>query len=91
MGVVDRILPQLARHPQIKLGILFGSLGRRQARFDSDLDLAVAADHPLDMDEKRALIEGLAQAVSRPVDWSCRKFLPKAARFITRTAICMPS
>ena len=68
MNLEHQIVKQLVRHPQIKLGVLFGSVARRQARFDSDLDLAVAADRPLDMSEKIALIEDLAQSISRPVD-----------------------
>ncbi len=68
MNLEHQIAQQLARHPQIKLGILFGSVVRQQARFDSDLDLAVAADRPLGMGEKVALIEELAQLTSRPVD-----------------------
>ena len=68
MDLEHQISQQLARHPQIKLGILFGSVGRRQARADSDLDLAIAADGPLDVSEKMALIEALAQLTSRPVD-----------------------
>jgi predicted nucleotidyltransferase len=68
MILEHQIAQQLARYPQVKLGILFGSVVRRQARFDSDLDLAVAADRPLGMGEKVALIEDLALLASRPVD-----------------------
>ena len=68
MSLEDQIAQKLARYPQIKLGILFGSVGRRQATPDSDLDLGVAADRPLDTAEKVALIEELAQLTSRPVD-----------------------
>jgi len=63
-----QIAQRLARHPQIKLGILFGSVGRGQGRADSDLDLAVAAGSPLDASAKTALIEELAQMTGRPVD-----------------------
>jgi len=68
LSLEHQIAQQLARHPQIKLGILFGSVGRGQARVHSDLDLGVAADRPLDVSEKVALIEELAQLSSRPVD-----------------------
>jgi len=68
MNMEDQLAQQLARHPQIKLGILFGSVRRQQARSDSDLDLAVAADRPLDTSEKMTLIEELTQLTSRPVD-----------------------
>jgi len=39
-----------------------------RARPDSDLDVAVAADRPLDAAQKQALIERLAEASGRPVD-----------------------
>ncbi len=68
MNLEHQIAQQLARRPAIKLGILFGSVGRGQARAHSDLDLAVAADHSLEASEKVALIEELAQLTARPVD-----------------------
>lgn len=68
VNLEQQIAQQLSRHSQLKLGILFGSIGRGQARPDSDLDLAVAADRPLDPDEKRRLIEEMAQLSSRPID-----------------------
>ena len=52
----------------IQLAILFGSLSRGDHRSDSDLDLAVAGDAPLDNQEKEQLIENLALAFGRPVD-----------------------
>ncbi len=68
LSLEHQIAQQLARYPQIKLGILFGSVGRGQAHAHSDLDLAVAAVPPLDASEKVTLIEGLAQLAERPVD-----------------------
>ena len=58
----------LARHPSVKLAILFGSLAAGPARFDSDLDLAVSAATPLDTQARIDLIEDLALAFGRPVD-----------------------
>lgn len=58
----------LANYPQIELAILFGSLANGQATPQSDLDLAVQADKPLDVDLKMALIGDLAEAFGRPVD-----------------------
>jgi len=58
----------LERHPEIRIALLFGSLASREARTDSDLDLAVAADQPLSAGLKGALIAELAQATGRPVD-----------------------
>jgi len=68
MNLERQIARRLARNPQIKLGILFGSVGRGQGRADSDLDMAVAADHPLDASDKMVLIEELAQLTGRPID-----------------------
>ncbi len=48
--------------------MLFGSLAKGTAHHDSDLDLAVGADHPLDVDETIELISELAKVIGRPVD-----------------------
>ncbi len=64
----QNIAHQLVRHPAVKLGILFGSLAAGRATSDSDLDLGVAADCPLDVELKTVLIEKLAQCLGRPVD-----------------------
>jgi len=58
----------LERHNAIRLAILFGSLAKGTAHCESDLDLAVGADHPLDADETMELISDLAEALGRPVD-----------------------
>lgn len=58
----------LAKYPQIELAILFGSLANGRATPQSDIDLAVQANKPLDADLKMALIGDLAQAFGRPVD-----------------------
>ncbi|MDN5924473.1 MAG: nucleotidyltransferase domain-containing protein [Xanthomonadales bacterium] len=64
----DTIATALARHPALELAIVFGSVARGQARSDSDIDIAVQADHPLSADDKIRLIEDLAMATGRPVD-----------------------
>lgn len=58
----------LARHPSIKLAILFGSQASGKARPDSDIDLAVLGDGALSADEKALLIGEIGQAFGRPVD-----------------------
>jgi predicted nucleotidyltransferase len=68
MGIERELAGMLATQPEIKLGILFGSLARGQARPESDLDLAVAAARPLDSEAKTALITTLAQVAGRAVD-----------------------
>lgn len=64
----ERIRQVLIKYPQIHLVILFGSVARNTAGVDSDLDLAVSADRPLDAHEKMQLIMDLAEAIGRPVD-----------------------
>jgi uncharacterized protein len=58
----------MEKHPDIRLSILFGSCARNETRAESDLDLAVSADAPLDAASKIQLIEDLAEATGRPVD-----------------------
>jgi len=66
--VDDQIRQVLERHKAIRLALLFGSLAKGTAHRESDLDLAVGADHPLDADETMELISDLAEATGRPVD-----------------------
>jgi predicted nucleotidyltransferase len=53
---------------KLELAVVFGSVARGEARFDSDIDVAVRYTHALSADEKVALVEALAIATSRPVD-----------------------
>ena len=62
------IEPVLARHSSVVIAIVFGSLASARARFDSDLDLAVAATTPLTPQSRVDMIEDLALAFGRPVD-----------------------
>ncbi len=66
---IDVLIEQvLKKHPQILLAVLFGSLASDTAGVDSDIDLAVCADKPLDVNEKMQLIMDLAESIGRPVD-----------------------
>lgn len=58
----------LARAAGLRLAMLFGSVARGEARADSDIDVAVLADHALSADEKISLIGDIAQATGRAVD-----------------------
>jgi len=58
----------LRKNSRIRLAILFGSLARNTATANSDIDLAVSADKPLDADDKMQLIMDLAETTGRPVD-----------------------
>lgn len=67
---IDAIRAALAEHgaPPLRIAILFGSVAEGRERPDSDVDVAVAAASPLDAEQKRALIERLAEVTGRPVD-----------------------
>lgn len=58
----------LAPHPEIQLAILFGSLATGRGHHDSDVDLAIDAGQPLEIETKIALMEELAEHIGRPVD-----------------------
>lgn len=72
MSAQDQTLSSLSRllaeQADLQVGIVFGSVARGCARPDSDIDIAVLADEPLDAERKRQLIEAVAQATGRPVD-----------------------
>ena len=66
---IDELLRKVfTGFPQIKLAILFGSVASGAATAQSDLDLAVIAEKPLEMVEKIQIIEALAMATGRPID-----------------------
>jgi len=58
----------LSGFANIHLAVLFGSVAKETVRADSDLDIAVLANHKLSTDEKIQLIEAFAQKIGRPVD-----------------------
>lgn len=58
----------LEDHPGIRQALVFGSVASGHSRPDSDLDIAVEADHLLNAAEKMRLIEALTLATGRPVD-----------------------
>jgi len=58
----------LSGFADIHLAVLFGSVAKETARADSDLDIAVLANHKLSSNEKIQLIEAFAEKCGRPVD-----------------------
>ncbi len=58
----------LKRHPRIRQALVFGSMATGTAGAESDLDIAVEAEHALGADEKAYLIAELAALTGRPVD-----------------------
>jgi predicted nucleotidyltransferase len=58
----------LDRFPNISFAIIFKSVAYGRPRIDSDLDIAVAATRKLEVSEKIALTQALAEATGRPID-----------------------
>jgi predicted nucleotidyltransferase len=65
---IQQVHAVLSSHPDIRLAYVFGSIARNRARQDSDLDVAVQAEKPLDSAMCIQLIEDLTLATGRPVD-----------------------
>lgn len=52
----------------LRLALVFGSCAKGQARPDSDLDIALAFDQAMSVQQHITLIEALALVTGRPVD-----------------------
>jgi len=68
MTIIKHIKDIIERHPHIQLCLLFGSGAQGKLRPDSDLDIAVAAQHELSADEKLELMSDLSAHLRREVD-----------------------
>ncbi len=58
----------LAAESDVLLAIAFGSLAQGSAGFESDADVAVLGERPLDSERRTALTRVVAEATGRPVD-----------------------
>ena len=67
-SVLNQLREVLARFSGVTLAVLFGSVAAGRQRADSDLDIALAADHPLTVAEKIAITQALAEKTGRPID-----------------------
>lgn len=67
-NIRDLVAQTLGTFRTIQLAVLFGSFATGRQSPTSDLDVAVAAERPLGVSEKMALIDALAQRFGRPVD-----------------------
>ena len=66
---IDALLRDvLARFPALVLALVFGSVAQGRQRYESDLDIAVAANQPLTAIERMDIITALAEQTGRPVD-----------------------
>ena len=68
LAVGEQVRGVLNRFPSVELALLFGSVAAGLQRPDSDLDIAIAANHRLTADEKMDIIASLAEATGRPID-----------------------
>lgn len=65
---LQQVSQWLATQPDIRLAVGFGSVFDGTSKPDSDIDIAVRAEQPLDAQRKMALIEGIASLAGRTVD-----------------------
>ena len=68
MSEIDHLRKTLDDFDEIRLAIVFGSVGQGQATHSSDLDLAVLCERPTSSDLRSTLISALARATGRPID-----------------------
>jgi len=68
MPEIDHLREALDGFDEIRLAIVFGSVGLGHATYSSDLDIAILCDHTMSSDLRSALISILARATGRPVD-----------------------
>ncbi len=66
--IIVALQDALARHPELELAIVFGSVARDAEDPESDVDLAVQAACPLGARLKMTLVAELAEATGRAVD-----------------------
>lgn len=65
---LERLAVALAEERDVQLAVAFGSLARSEARFDSDVDIAVLTVRPLTTERRASLMELVASVVGRAVD-----------------------
>lgn len=66
--IITSIKRLLQKHEDIHLALIYGSAAEGRQTQESDLDLAVAGDRPIDTQSKMELIEELALLTGRPID-----------------------
>lgn len=67
-GTIDRLAATLAAEHDVLLAVAFGSMARGEARFDSDVDVAVLTDRRLTSERRSSLMELVASVTGRAVD-----------------------
>lgn len=66
--IPQRIRETLHAEPGLRLAILYGSAATGKMRADSDVDIALLFDHPLNAEQKMSLISRLEGRLQRDVD-----------------------
>jgi len=67
-AIADRVRESLQTIPDLRVALLYGSAASGRLRSDSDVDVAVLFDHPLDVEQKVMLTARLEYRLSRTVD-----------------------
>ena len=66
--LVNRVRTALQTEPGLELALLYGSVAAGTQRSDSDVDIAVLFDHPLNAEKKMQLIARLGSSLMRMID-----------------------
>ena len=66
--ILSSVRDVLLRQPDIEFACVFGSFAQGRQTPASDIDVAVAAQAPIDPDRRLALNDEVASAAGRPVD-----------------------
>ena len=59
---------QKIEYTPVQQALVFGSIAKGKASFESDLDIALAGTKPLTAEQKMAIIEALASQSGRTID-----------------------
>jgi len=64
----QQLIKLLSDFPSVTTAIVFGSIADGRETAQSDLDIAIKADHKMDSELKISLIEALARSTGRSID-----------------------
>lgn len=65
---LQSVSDKLREYPALRLAIVFGSMAAGSEGAESDLDIAVLADKPLNADTRMQIITDLSMLTGRPID-----------------------
>jgi len=65
---IHKLAQRLAREPDLRVAIVFGSVAAGTAGFDSDVDVAVVMERRMRAERREALLQLIEQETGRPVD-----------------------